>query len=72
MTILLIIAAVLFGLPAWLPLMSGHEVSAELRQSSLLFAGDTLLAILFIILVGEGVFTIDYSVRFAAAGIPLA
>jgi hypothetical protein len=67
MVVLFAILILIFTIPAWLPILS---ISPALWRARIAFTFSSLLQIAFDVCVGKQVLTLDYSLKFAAVGIP--
>ena len=70
-TAVLIACVGLLTIFPWQPILLRRPTSRESFRPVLLLTLSSLLQVTFILLVGGNVLTLDYSVRFAALGLPL-
>jgi hypothetical protein len=70
MELLLILLVAGSSLPAWMSLTAIRKLSADFGLSIACWLVAVLLQLIFIVRVGSGTLTLDYSLRFAAGGIP--
>jgi len=63
---------ILSSTPAWYSLIKNGQLPRSCRFSVLFLTLSSLLQLAFIACVGARLITLDYSLRFAAAGIPCA
>jgi hypothetical protein len=68
----LLLSAVIVGflIPAWLPIAWGGNSSPNRWKPLVLVTTSLLLELLFVNLITFGPLTLDYSLRFAAVGVP--
>lgn len=59
-----------FAIPAWVPVIRNHLLWPALRLPVVLFTISEILQFVFLGCVGTGLFTLEYSRKFAAIGIP--
>jgi hypothetical protein len=70
MGILLVVLILALSIPAWLPVILRRRLSPALWRSSIAFTFSSLLHLVFAICVDKRLLTLDYSLKFAALGIP--
>ena len=70
MGILLSALVCAFAIPAWRPSIKHGLLSARHRASVIVFTFAAALQLLFVVLVSIRILTLEYSLRFAAAGVP--
>jgi hypothetical protein len=70
MGILLCALVCAFAIPAWIPAIKHGPLSARHRASVIVFTFAAAVQLLFVVLVSIGILTLDYSLRFATAGVP--
>jgi hypothetical protein len=59
-----------FAIPAWVPIIRNRQLWPKLRTPVITVTFSALLQLVFVNCVARGLFTLDYSLRFAAVGIP--
>jgi hypothetical protein len=69
-SIVLSICVLLFTVPAWKPIILRRPISTASLGPALSLTVSSLLQITFICLVQKQVLTLDYSLKFAALGVP--
>ena len=70
MGILLSALVCVFAIPAWRPAIKHGPLSARHRASVVVVTFAAALQLLFVVLVSYEILTLNYSLRFAAAGVP--
>jgi hypothetical protein len=68
--ILLSALILVFAIPAWVPIVWNRQRWPKLRRPLIATTLSALVQLAFVNCVQTGLFTLDYSLRFAAAGIP--
>ena len=57
-------------IPAWVPIAWNHQLWPKLGRPVIAVTLSALVQLAFVNCVARGLFTLDYSLRFAAVGIP--
>jgi hypothetical protein len=71
MAVVLSVCVLLFTVPAWQPIVSGRPISMAALRPILTLTLSSLFQIVLIALVAKQILPLNYSIKFAALGIPL-
>jgi hypothetical protein len=72
MAILLGILVCMFTIPAWRPVFRRSELPGRLLAMLIALTAGAVLQLVFLFCVSYEFLTLDYSIRFASAGVPFA
>ena len=72
MEFFLILLVTCANAPAWYPLIKKRQLPRSYRVAVMFLTLSSLLQLVFIVCVGARLIPLDYSLRFAAVGIPCA
>ena len=72
MEFFLILLVICANVPAWYSLIKKRQLPQRYRISVMFLTLSSLLQLVFIVCVGARLIPLDYSLRFAAVGIPCA